>query len=748
MSRATVEVTAGTVDLTATATELLRSTLRKLVVVVSVTYFAWHLLATTLWPIQFGDSVIFVSLLVGLTALVTWKLLGRHLIVAQIVWQSGLAAAITLAAYRVQEPAVVFFLAVLPLLSTVTLGWPAAMVSGSVSIALAWWVCQRLLIEPAPLTYVAGVAIGGIVLGLIGWSAMQTLLTVTEWSWHSHERAQKLVEEAQQQRMELKQTQEDLVQANREMARLFDRLKAMHQAAEQARQVKELFVANVSHELRTPLNMIIGFSELIAQAPRVYGNRLPPALLADITAIWRNSQHLSRLVNDVLDLSQVDAGRMVLAKELVSPEAIVTEAIEVIRYLFESKNLYLRTGVATDLPVIHCDRTRVRQVLINLLSNAGRFTDSGGVEVKVWQEPGSIIFSVADTGPGIPADQHARIFEPFEQVDTSIRRRHEGTGLGLSISRRFVELHGGKMELTSQVGQGTTVCFSLPLPAPTAASDKPWAFPGRDDVPIRERRSLAPRPDVKPRYVLLDEHETLQRLFSRHLAEVETISARDASDAAQTLARAPANALIVNAPWCGCEPPLHAQVKSLPYDTPTIFCWMPSEDEVARRLGVEQYLVKPVNRADLLGALAARGEDVHTVLLVDDEPQVLQLFGRLLASAEREYTVLLASDGRRALSLMRRRQPDVVLLDLVMPEMDGFAVLREKSQDPLIKDIPVIVVSSKDPTGEPIVTDRLTVARGVGLTASDLLSCIQAVSKVLCPAIPGHAPAPPENRND
>lgn len=748
MSRVTIEVATGNVDLTATAIDLLRSTLRQLVVVVSVAYFAWHLLATTLWPVELGDHVMLVTLVVGLTAFATWKLLERHLVAAQIVWQSGLAAAITLAAYRAQEPAVVFFLAVLPLLSTVTLGWPAAMVSGSVSIALAWWVCQHLLIEPAPLTYVAGVAIGGIVLGLIGWSAIQTLLTVTEWSWYSHERAQKLVAEAQQQRLELKQIQEDLVQANRELARLFERLKAMHQAAEQARQAKETFVANVSHELRTPLNMIIGFSELIAQAPTVYGNRLPPALLADITAIWRNSQHLSRLVNDVLDLSQVDAGRMVLAKELVAPATIVTEAIEVIRYLFESKELHLQTAMASDLPAIYCDRTRVRQVLINLLSNAGRFTDSGGVEVKVWQEAGSIIFSVADTGLGIPTDQQVRIFEPFEQLDTSIRRRHEGTGLGLSISRRFVELHGGKMTLTSQVGQGTTVSFSLPLPAPTSASDKPWGFPGRDDVSIRERRSSAPRPEVKPRYLLLDERGVLQRLFARHLSEVEAVSVRDADDAAQTLARAPANALIMNAPGPDPEPPVHAPLQSLPYDTPIMCCWMPAEDEVARRLGVAQYLVKPVTRGALLAALAARGEDVHTVLLVDDEPQVLQLFARLLASAEREYTVLLASDGRRALNLMRQRRPDVVLLDMVMPELDGIAVLREKRQDARIRDIPVIVVSSKDPTDEPIVTDRLLVARGRGLTAADLLSCIQTVSEVLSPARPEHAPKRPENQAD
>jgi CheY-like chemotaxis protein len=176
------------------------------------------------------------------------------------------------------------------------------------------------------------------------------------------------------------------------------------------------------------------------------------------------------------------------------------------------------------------------------------------------------------------------------------------------------------------------------------------------------------------------------------------------------------------------------QLTDLPYGTPAVVCWVPGEDEAARRLGVVRYLVKPITRDILLSALEELGEDVETILLVDDEPEVLQLFARMLSSAENGYRVLRAKSGQRALSLLRERRPDVVLLDLIMPGIDGFEVLWEKSQDPNVREIPVITISSRDPSGEPIVSDTLTVTRGGGLSVPNLLRCIRAVSDVLVPA--------------
>jgi len=289
---------------------------------------------------------------------------------------------------------------------------------------------------------------------------------------------------------------------------------------------------------------------------------------------------------------------------------------------------------------------------------------------------------------------------------------------------------------TGEVGVGTTIYFSLPLEAPlptvrAGGGAQRWFSPYHQ-YEARTRRSKAPVPSVVPRFVLLEEGETLQRLFNRYLDDVEVVSVRDVEDAVRELSHSPAQALIVNAPSFQEMPKL----SSLPYDTPAVTCWVPGEDEAAQRLGVVRYLVKPVTREMLFSTLEELGksEDVESVLLVDDKPEVLQLFARMLSSAERGYRVLRATSGRQALDLLRERRPDVMMLDLIMPGMDGFQVLQEKSQDPTIREIPVVVISATDPTGEPIVSDTLTVTHGRGLSVRALLACIQAISEVLSPS--------------
>jgi signal transduction histidine kinase/CheY-like chemotaxis protein len=665
-------------------------------------------------------------------------LLQKQLLLAQVVWQIGLVVSITLGVYVFHWQEMAFIYALLPLMAIVTVGWPGGLLAEGLVIALVWWLSHDPTVSRLPTTYGLVIAAGGACTGLLGWAATYALLTVTRWSLFSFEQARKNMEEARGQRVELKQIQEDLIQANRELARLSDRLKAMHQVAEEARKAKEEFVANVSHELRTPLNMIIGFSEIITQSPQVYGASLPPALLADIAAIRRNSQHLSKLVDDVLDLSQIEAGRMALSKEWTSMREIVDAAALAVRSLFESKGLYLETEVPCDLPPVFCDSTRTRQVVLNLLSNAGRFTEWGGVRVKVWCHRNDVVVSVTDTGPGIPLEDQERLFEPFQQLDGSIRRRHGGSGLGLSISKKFVEMHTGKMWLESQVGVGTTICFSLPLDTSVpivhaGGGAQRWFSPYRQ-YEARTRRSKAPVSRAVPRFVLLEEGETLQRLFRRYLDDIEITSAQSIEGAIRELSHSPAQALVVNAPSFKQPIAPMGQLANLPYDTPAVTCWVPGEDEAAKRLGVVRYLVKPVTREALFSTLEELGEGVRDVLLVDDEPEVLQLFARMLSSAECNYRVLRATSGQQALNMLRERQPDVMMLDLVMPGKDGFQVLQEKSQDSSVREIPVVIISATDPAGEPIVSDTLTVTHSGGLSVRDLLACIQAVSEVLAPS--------------
>lgn len=572
------------------------------------------------------------------------------------------------------------------------------------------------------------------------WVVTRTAGQAIQWSCTSYEEMRRSLASAQDQRVELKQMQEDLVQANLELARISDRLAAMRQVAESARRAKEEFVANVSHELRTPLNMIIGFSEMIAQSPGVYGKEIPQALLADIAVIQRNSQHLASLVNDVLDLSQVDAGRMALSREWVSLRDIIEPAVVAVSPLFESKGLALDVDISGDVPPLFCDRTRIRQVLLNLLSNAGRFTEHGGAQVRAYQEGQDLIIAVSDTGPGLPPEDQQRIFEPFEQRDGSIRRRYGGTGLGLSISKRFVELHSGKMWLESRVGEGTTFYLSLPLALQDSQSNRTtgsrWFNPYQQYQP-RTRPSKAPKPKVAPRFVVVEQGTVLQHLLKRYMDGAEIVSVHDPKAAVQEVNRLPARALIINDPTLGCGGQWSSRLEDLPSGTPAISCWVPGEDQAAFEMGVRHYLVKPVGREQLLAALDDLGTDIKTVLLVDNEPEALQLFGRMLISANRGYLPLRAMNGQRALSLMREHKPDAVLLDLIMPGMDGAEVLREKNRDPGLRDIPVIAVSAQDPVKGQMESGLLTVVQSGGLSLAQLLASIRMISDLLASNEPG-----------
>jgi signal transduction histidine kinase/CheY-like chemotaxis protein len=569
--------------------------------------------------------------------------------------------------------------------------------------------------------------------GLI-WLTQGPLVTAMQWHRSSYLRNSALLEEARDSHVQLKQTLEDLADANLQLTRLNRLVAGLRQSAEEARRTKEEFVTNVSHELRTPLNMIIGFAELIMQGPHVYGTRLPRKLMADLDVILRNSRHLSRMIDDVLDLSQIEAGRVALAKECSSLRDVIQAATGAVSPLFNLRKLYLETEIAADLPPILCDPTRIRQVVLNLLSNAGRFTERGGVRVRAWQEGQSVIVSVADTGPGIASEALGRIFQPFQQLDGSIRRRYGGSGLGLSISKRFIELHDGRIWVDSTQGRGTTFYFSLPIEPSmtTEGSTSRWFNPYMEYV-ARTRPSMAPVPTIRPRFVVLEAGQVLSRLLSRYLTNAEIVSVDSLQIAIQELSQVPARALLVNDVSIAEGLRRIGEAGELPYGTPAVICCLPGSQEAVGGF-VSDYLVKPVACDMLLAALDRLDLNGTRIMVVDDEPDAARLFQRMLLSSGRDYQVLRASNGQEALDMLREQQADALLLDLVMPGMDGFQFLAEKSQDAGLRQIPVVVISARDPAGQPIVSSGLAVTQGGGLSLPQMLECIEALSRILSTA--------------
>jgi CheY-like chemotaxis protein len=256
---------------------------------------------------------------------------------------------------------------------------------------------------------------------------------------------------------------------------------------------------------------------------------------------------------------------------------------------------------------------------------------------------------------------------------------------------------------------------------------------------VRTRPSAAPLPVVGQRLVLVDPEGTLRRLVGRYLPDVETEATVDLPEAVAALQRSPAQALVIN----DAAPPSLSALGQLPYGTPAITCWLPGEQDTVRRLGVVAYLVKPIVQEQLLAAVARLGREIKTILLVDDEEDELHLFARMLETRERGYAILQVTTGRRALNMLRSRRPDLLLLDLNMPDVNGFQVLEEKAHDPAIAGIPVIVVSSRDPAGEPVFSNTLTVTQGAGFSQHDLIQCIQALGAILAPAALAENPAEP-----
>ena len=625
-------------------------------------------------------------------------------------------------------PQAVIFLALPVGLAAVLIGFPC-----SIAAAIA---CTLFLLagEPgveAALRYVAVVNVWGVI--WLVWLTSRPLLLARQWFEASFQQSRAALEESRDYQFQLRRALDDLKEANHQLAQLHRLAHDLRGQADEARRSKEQFVANVSHELRTPLNMIIGFSEMAMNSPETYGPNIPQALLADLEIVLRNSRHLSSLIDDVLDLSQIDAGQMALMKEPVALSEILSAAVTAVQPLFTAKGLSLRTDLPPDLPSLNCDRVRIRQVLLNLLSNAGRFTEHGGVRVAARQDGNHLIVSVADTGPGIKADEIDEIFKPFQQLDGSIHSHWTGSGLGLSISKHFVELHDGRMWLESAPGQGATFYFQLPVTERLAPVDGDMMrlFSPHLTYVERTHRPSLPAAADRPRLLIVEDGSALNRLLTRYLHGVELAAATSLEDAVREIERIPVQALLINAASVSESLGRIEKEIALPYGLPVIVCSVPGIRDAAESLGVSEYLIKPVSREALLAVLDRLAADAKTILVVDDEPDVLRLFRRMLASAERGYRVLRASSAFQARHLLREQRPDIVLTDLIMPEMDGFQLIAEMQADPDLRDIPIVAASARDPSGQPIVSKSLAVSRGDGIAIPQLLASVGALVKTL-----------------
>jgi len=463
-------------------------------------------------------------------------------------------------------------------------------------------------------------------------------------------------------------------------------LQEANRRLEDASRHKSEFLANMSHELRTPLNAIIGFTRLVMRRAQEV---LPARQYENLEKILISAEHLLGLINDILDLSKIEAGRMEVRLGSVDLAVLVDDCLRTVEPMIRSERLQVRKEMAADLPPLWTDPDKLKQILINLLSNAIKFTDAGTVTVSARAENGQMAIAVADTGIGVPQDALELIFEEFRQVDSSSTRKHGGTGLGLSISRHFARLLGGDVSVRSTLGAGSTFTLILPLRYEVSSISTRAAAAMRDE--------RAAPPDGKVVLVIDDDPDVIY-LLRENLGDagyrvVGALSGQEGLQKAREL-KPFAITLDITMPNKDGWEVLH-ELKAHPAtkDIPIIVVSIVDNKELGYRLGAFDYLLKPIDRDTILTALGRIAPPRGRLLVVDDDPVVVDMVGQLLEGEP--YEVEAAADGQEALEAISRRRPDVILLDLLMPRMDGFAVIEHLRQDPEYALIPVIVLTAK-----------------------------------------------------
>ena len=469
-------------------------------------------------------------------------------------------------------------------------------------------------------------------------------------------------------------------------------------AAEAANLAKSQFLANMSHELRTPLSAVIGYSEMLGEELEDLGQA---ELLPDLRKIEASARHLLGLINDVLDISKIEAGRMTLAAETFDVATLVDDVSAATQSLIAKKRNRFRLDLGPDLGAMHQDQLKLRQSLINLIGNAAKFSEDGDIALTVRRstEEGAdwLTFAVSDTGIGLTDEQMGRLFQRFSQADESTTRQFGGTGLGLAITRAFCERMGGEIGVESTYGAGAT--FTIRLPAELAVHEEEEAA---ESVAARVHEITEGEAHLHDVVLLVDDDPAARDLLQRFL-EREGFRVRTANDgrAGLTLARAlkpRAILLDIEMPRMDGWAVLHA-IRTDPdiAETPVIITSVVNEFSLAHVLGATDYLVKPVDWGALKEAMERYRPAEHegSVLVVDDDEDARE---RLRRTLQRDgWQVREAENGAQALESLDASRPSLILLDLMMPVMDGFAFLRALRGRP-DGNVPVVVLTAKEIT--------------------------------------------------
>lgn len=445
-------------------------------------------------------------------------------------------------------------------------------------------------------------------------------------------------------------------------------------------------IANVSHELRSPINSIIGFTSLLLDDPSL---NLPEKQRHNLERVQGNSRDLSDFINKILDFSKIESGHMDVYSEPVELQGVIARVVAIADGLRGNRPINLQTELQEDIPLLHTDKTKLQQILLNLLSNAVNFTDEGEVKVTVSRaDHHHVHIAVSDTGIGIAESDIPKIFEEFRQLNGANRHGKTGTGLGLAITRRLVALLGGELDVSSKVGEGSVFLVALPTEIPSSAAPSGEAEPPELD---HERTAL-----------VVSHEAAMIYLVRKYLMEAgySVVIADDAARGLEIVSMAEPTLIVLDLDSLDTPANTINQIASSKDKGRLItFSINPNFERQAIRTGADAFLSKPIEREELLVALKGSQEVApEFVLLVDDDPDALEIVKSMLEN--NGHTVVTAADGRAAIELITRHKPAAIVLDLMLPEMDGFEVAHRLQLHPKWRDIPVVLLTARDLSNE------------------------------------------------
>ncbi len=542
----------------------------------------------------------------------------------------------------------------------------------------------------------------------------------------------------EERNLELQELNERLEQ------KVIERTKELEKAnreLERSNRLKSQFIATMSHELRTPLNSILGFSELLMD--EVFGS-LAEKQKRYINNIYNSGNHLLQLINNILDIAKIESGKMELHYEGFSVEQAISEAETVIKSLIDKKRQSLIINIEDNVSAIKADRIKFKQILYNLLSNATKFTPEGGsiylnaamIDENILYYPAfysgdssfsergrplcastehstlsaRLKISVTDTGIGIKKEDYERIFAEFEQVDSSFSRRYEGTGLGLALTKKLVELHSGEITVQSEEGKGSTFRVILPLidikmPAKELIPEPALPSPARDEQEYYIEEITQKRRGQPPMILVVEDDISTSEVLTLYLTQegYKVARAYSGNEAINRIRELKPFAVILDVMLPGKDGwEILQEIKSDPElkDIPVIISSIIDNRELGFALGASDYLVKPVDRSSLLKKLeemsfaTKKGRQLINILCIDDHEDTIELLSSMLIPAG--YYVITANSGGQGIEKAITYKPDLIILDLMMPGIDGFEVARRLKENPSTRDIPILILTAKD----------------------------------------------------